>query len=279
MLDREPPVRDVPPHVAEVNPGPTLGPPHGSLRDRVAVVSGGTGNVGRFLVSALLHAGARVIVPSRSEAKLKDLLGGYSRLPAHRDQKHRLRGLVGNITDETEGPAIVKRILREEGRLDAAVASLGRFVPTRNVLSASRSELEAAVEGYLMAHFGAAKAILPVLRVDGGSYTFIQGPLAFEVWSKEASLVSVASSAQAMLARALMEEESQDPPPDRSRVRVNEVVMYAPVGWDDHDGGPLKPEHIGAFVARLMSDEAKGVHGRSIHLKSPGQVHAPWSEV
>jgi len=279
MLDRETTDRDVPPPGAEAALRPATGIPHGSLRGKVTLVSGGTGNVGRFLVSALLHSGARVIVPSRSEGKLEDLLAGYRREPAPRGRGGRLRGVLGNITDEVEGPRMVDRILHEEGRLDAAVASLGRFVPTRSVLSASRSELSAAVDGYLMAHFGAAKAILPALRTSGGSYTFIQGPLAFDIWSKEASLVSVASSAQAMLARALMEEEAGDQPAGRSRVRVNEVVMYAPVGWDDRKGGPLRPEHIGAFVARLASEEAKHVHGRSIHLKSPAQVHAPWPEV
>jgi NAD(P)-dependent dehydrogenase (short-subunit alcohol dehydrogenase family) len=255
------------------------GLPDGVLQGKVTVVAGGTGNVGRYLVSSLLGAGATVIVPSRSAEKLEAFMEGHRKHAGRPHADDRLRPLVGNIADEVEGPQLVDRILEEEGRLDGAVASLGRFVPTRSILSAEPAELSAAVDGYLMAHFGAARAILPALRDSGGSYTFIQGPLAFDIWSSEASLVSVATSAQAMLARAIMAEEAEQQTAGRPSVRVNELVMYAAVGWGDEKRGPLEPEHIGAFVARLMSDEAEDAHGMSIHLKTPSQLDAPWSQL
>ena len=45
------------------------------LTDKTVVVPGGTGNVGEGIVRQFLRAGARVIVPSRSESRLNDLRG------------------------------------------------------------------------------------------------------------------------------------------------------------------------------------------------------------
>ena len=50
--------------------------PHGveqSLADCTTLVAGGTGNVGRHVVRALLERGATVVVPSRSPARLDAL--------------------------------------------------------------------------------------------------------------------------------------------------------------------------------------------------------------
>ena len=43
------------------------------LNDKAVVVAGGTGNVGAFIVRALLERGATVAVPSRSGRKLVEL--------------------------------------------------------------------------------------------------------------------------------------------------------------------------------------------------------------
>lgn len=98
----------------------------------------------------------------------------------------------------------------------------------------------------------------------------IQGPLAFDIWSPEASLVSIATAAQAMLARAIMAEEDAAGQP---AVRVNELVLHSAVGWDDAEKrSPVKPMDIGRFVARMAAPAASELRGQTIHLKSPDQL-------
>jgi len=240
-------------------------PESGFLAGRTILVAGGSGNVGRHIVTALLEANARVVVPTRSPEKLEKIRR------MHGQEAEGPIAILGDIADEEDGARILDEVLSEGATLDGAVASLGAFVPTRSILSASRADLSRAVEGYLMAHHGAARHLIPLLRESAGSYTMIQGPLAFEIWSAEASLVSVATAAQAMLARAIMKEEAavDDPP----RVRVNEVVLHSAVGWGDADKrSPLEPIDIGRYVAHLASPSATEIHGRTIHLESPDQV-------
>ena len=238
-----------------------------------AVVAGGSGNVGRYLVGALLDAGASVIVPSRSEDKLEEI----KRVQGNAGNG-RLFPLLGNIADESEGPRLVERIRKQVGPFHGAVASLGGFVSTPSVLGSSRAQLQTAVDGYLMAHFGVARALIPALEETRGSYTFINGPLAFDLWAPQSALVSIATAGQAMLARAVMketasEESSNADPASAARVRVNELVIHTAVGWGEADKkSPVRPEDIGRYVSHLMSDAGSGVHGRTIHLKSPEQL-------
>jgi NAD(P)-dependent dehydrogenase (short-subunit alcohol dehydrogenase family) len=229
------------------------------LAGRTALIAGGTGNVGRYLVGGLLDVGATVIVPSRSRERLERLWASIG--PGRGD---RLITIEGDIGEEQQAARLLDEVVSRAGPLDAAVASLGRFVPAPSVLSAPLSDLEQVLDGYLVAHFVVARTVIPALEKTGGSYTFINGPLAFEPMFPGTGLVSIATAAQAMLARTVM-KESQGAP-----LRVNEVVLYTSFGWgdDDRKANPVRHEDVGRYVAYLISDRGAAVRGRTIHLDS-----------
>jgi NAD(P)-dependent dehydrogenase (short-subunit alcohol dehydrogenase family) len=229
------------------------------LTGKRILVPGGTGNVGRHLVDAVLAAEGTAIVLSRSAEKLEALAQRH-------DGAHdgRLVPLLGDIADEHQASALLERA----GPLHGAVASLGSFVatPDTGVLSSTRADLQRALDGYVAAHLAAAQAIIPALAPHGGGYVTIQGPLAFEALFATTALVSVATAAQAMLARVLMHELAESP------VRVNEVVIYTSLGWGNDDQGAVTGADIGRYVTYLLSDAAAGVRGQRIHLMTPAQV-------
>jgi NAD(P)-dependent dehydrogenase (short-subunit alcohol dehydrogenase family) len=230
-----------------------------ALTDKRILVAGGTGNVGRHLVDAVLAADGTAIVLSRSAEKLETLAQRH-------DGAHdgRLVPLLGDIADEHQASALLK----QAGPLHGAVASLGSFVaaPDTGVLATSRGDLQRALDGYVAAHLAAAQAIIPALAPQGGGYVTIQGPLAFEALFTTTGLVSVATAAQAMLARVLMQELAESP------VRVNEVVIYTSLGWGNDDQGAVTGADIGRYVTYLLSDAGARVRGQRIHLMSPAQV-------
>lgn len=242
------------------------------LEGRNIVVAGGTGNVGRYVVGGLLEAGATVAVPSRSPDKLEaiEALG-------QNGSTGRVVTVEGDVTDEEDGARIVRQLRDEVGPLHGAVASLGGFVPVPSILEASREQLATAMEGYVRAHLGAAQNLVPALE-SGGGYLFVNGPLAYDLWSPEASLVSVVTAAQAMLAQAVAKEvdeagsESARSLPS-APPRVNELVIYTAVGWGEADKrSPVSPRDIGRYVARLLSEQAESTRGETIHLRSPDQL-------
>jgi hypothetical protein len=123
-----------------------------------------------------------------------------------------------------------------------------------------------AFDGYIGAHLATARAVIPALEPGGGGYVTIQGPLAYEPLFTTTGLVSVATAAQGMLARVLMKELAE------SRLRVNQVVIYASLGWGNDDQSPVSGADIGRYVIYLLSDAGAGARGQTIHLMSPTQV-------
>ena len=232
------------------------------------VVAGGTGNVGSFVVRALLERDATVVVPSRSDEKL-DGLREHLRQRVDAAALDRLHTFVGDLSDEAETAGLRQRIVETVGRPNAVLASLGTFVATRSLLDASPRELRRALDGYLLAHFQVARAFLPILRESGGTYVFVQGPLAFEPWENSgADLVSIATAGQHMLFRALAQELKDSP------AQIVELVNHAFIrDRTTQPSSPLPGEAVGAYAAYLLSGTAsEAVHGQSIHLRSLEQL-------
>lgn len=234
------------------------------LNDRAIVVAGGTGNVGSFITGELLKRGTTVAVPSRSEEKLDGLREHLAQQIGDTDLE-RLHTLVGNVGEEAGAEALREQITSEVGAPDGVVASLGQLVPAPSLLKASTDDLKQVLNGYLLAHFVAARTFLPGLTERGGTYVFIQGPLAFEPWEgSEADLVSIATAGQQMLFRTLAQELDDTP------ARVVELVSHAFIRErQTQPSSPIPGEAVGAFAASLLSDEADAeIHGKSIPLRS-----------
>lgn len=233
--------------------------PSDLLSGKKVVIAGGTGSVGRQLVEACLSGGATVVVPSRSAEKIDTLRSGLQP-----DWGSRLLTVEGDLGDPEDAARITHKIVDLTGSVDAAVASLGGFVPAPSILKAPLGDLQYALDGYLVAHFLVAQALIPVLNKSNSSYTFINGPLAFSPLFPGSGLISIATAGQAMLARVVMKELAED------STRVNELVLYTSFGWgDDKRGkGTVSQEDVGRYTAYLVSDHGEEVRGQTIHLNS-----------
>jgi NAD(P)-dependent dehydrogenase (short-subunit alcohol dehydrogenase family) len=245
--------------------------PSDLLAGRRALVAGGSGNVGRWVTAALIRAGATVAVPSRSAERLAVLRSHVGAAGADR-----LITVVGDVGDEADAERVRNRVVEQIGGLDAVVASLGGYVPAPSVLASPVADLRRALEGYVVAHFVVARTLIPVLEERGGSYTFINGLLAFQPRFPGTGLISISSAAQAMLARVVMKER------ESAAVRVNELVLYTSFGRADdaaRNAGGVAREDVARAAAWLASDEAREVRGRTIHLEEAALVPgmAEWS--
>ncbi len=237
------------------------------LKNSIVVVAGGTGNVGSFLVKELLKNGATVAVPSRSQKNL-EVLKVHLKQYLNDDTLSRLHGFVGDIGDEEKSETIYEEIEKNLGAPDAAVASLGKFIPAPTLLDASVKDLHEVVDGYLTGHFVVARTFLKRFKEMGGSYIIINGPLALKPWKDSGSgLISIATAGQQMLFRTLAQEL------EGTKAKVTELITHAFIrNKETQPGSPLPGEAVGEFVSFLISDEAGNVHGKSIQLRSVDQL-------
>jgi NAD(P)-dependent dehydrogenase (short-subunit alcohol dehydrogenase family) len=214
------------------------------------LVAGGTGGVGEAIVRALLRAGHRVIVPSRSAQRLDRL-----RADAGSGAMGELVTFSGEIGTLAGAHAIRDRCVAEFGRLDVLVPSLGGWWEG-DLLDATPDVWDAVMDEMLRTHFVFAHVFVPVLRAQagGGRYIGIGGGAAyFPV--RRSSLVSIAAAAQLMLTRALRAEV-----PD-AHVDVLELVVDGPVRTRDSEA-IAQPDWIPAdAVAAIVVELAE--FGRS----------------
>jgi NAD(P)-dependent dehydrogenase (short-subunit alcohol dehydrogenase family) len=229
------------------------------LGDKFVVVVGGTGNVGSFVVKSLLDAGARVAVPSRSQARMEELLVHLA--DSGTKQTRDLLPMIGDVGTEA-GAAQVRTGMLKIGEPDAIIASLGTWQSAPAISAASTDQLNKVLADYLIAHFTAAKALLSSLAAKRGSYIFINGPLAFDLWPGS-SLVSVATAAQHMLFRAFAKEQ------EGGVINVIELVNHAYIrNRETQPESTVSGEAIGRAIADLIAGAAPGYRGVSVDIDS-----------
>lgn len=212
-------------------------PPH---LDRVVVVAGGTGLVGRHVVRALLEAGARVLVPSRRPVAEVGELGSWA--PA--DRLHLVH--VPSWDDPAE---LLEAAAR--WRPDAAVASLGGWWIGTELVDLAPDTWRRLVADHLTAHFLAARTLAPLVA-DGADpvYLALNGAAAREPMALSGP-VSVAGAGQTMLLDVLRRETIGQ------RVRFHELAVLAAVAGDERNLDPdrtVSGAAVGAAALRVLTE-------------------------
>src|SRR5690606_22502186 len=128
---------------------------------RVAVVTGGTGGLGRAVVDALLGAGWTVHVPWRTRAHADALAAAMG------DRAHRLRLTEADVSSARDVERLFAEVDRSAGRLDALCNLAGGFEAAS--LADTTPELwERMAAMNATTAFLCARAAAPRLRDSGG---------------------------------------------------------------------------------------------------------------
>src|SRR5688572_24700526 len=130
-----------------------------SLDGARVVVAGGAGGVGEGIVRSLLRQGARVVVPSRSEEKLRGLEAYCRDIPTGE-----LIPLVGDLGEEGNARDLQNRIYEKFRELDLAVASLGGWSQGNPLTSVDMATWNRVLRDNLTSHFLALKILVPLLH-------------------------------------------------------------------------------------------------------------------
>lgn len=138
--------------------------------NRVAVVTGGSGGIGRCTAAALHRAGCTVYELSRRDI-----------------QAEGINHLTADIKDEAQVRAAIEAVMEREGRIDILVNNAGFGISGAAELtesSASHAQLELNVFGM----DNVTRAVLPIMRAQGGGrivcMSSIAGivPIPFQLW-------------------------------------------------------------------------------------------------
>ncbi|HTG32052.1 MAG TPA: SDR family oxidoreductase [Thermoanaerobaculia bacterium] len=235
-----------------------------SLEGAKVVVAGGAGGVGEGIVRALLKHGARVLVPSRSEEKLRGLQAYCQDVPTGE-----LLPLVGDLGDEESARTLQSKIYEQFRELDLAVASLGGWWQGKPLTSVDMATWERILRENLTAHFLAVKMLVPLLHPKTGSYVHVNGFGAEQPFPM-AGPVAMAAAAQKSMALTLAEELSP------TGIRVYELIL-GPIQTRRRQGQGQKdwytPEEVGEEIAGLVTQRNGEIVHRLLSKRDAWQVN------
>lgn len=144
-----------------------------SLRDRVVLVTGAAGDIGRAMARRFLAAGARVALVDRDAAGLADCLAGLAdclagTAGAWPAGDARAITLLADIADEHAAQSAVATAVRRFGTLHVLVNNAARVTPQFPVGAIPVDEWRATLEVNLTGAWLMARAALPHLAAAGG---------------------------------------------------------------------------------------------------------------
>jgi NAD(P)-dependent dehydrogenase (short-subunit alcohol dehydrogenase family) len=229
------------------------------FHDKVVLVAGGTGALGRAVSLAFLAEGARVAVTYRQVKEFEVLRR------AAEDRGTALIRCELDVTNVAATEALAQRIVAEHGRIDVLVNAVGAYAGGTPLWETAPEVFERMLSLNLRAGFALARAIVPaMLRQRSGAVVNVASKAAFDHGAGAAAYAASKAAAVAMIDSLAADVKGQG-------VRVNSVV---PSIFDTEENRKAmpgadfsrwpKPEEIARVVLFLCSDEARLIHGASV---------------
>jgi NAD(P)-dependent dehydrogenase (short-subunit alcohol dehydrogenase family) len=230
------------------------------FRDKVALVAGGTGALGREIAMAFLGADARVAVTYRQREEFDGLLAA-----AGPGDAARLAGIATDVTDAKAGAAVVEELVAEHGRLDILVNAVGAYAGGKKVWEDDLATYERMMALNLQSGFALARAVLPVMIRQNRGWIVNVASRAGYGHSPGAALYAASKAGALALFDSLADEVKP------YAINVNSVVpsiMDTPANrrampTADPARWP-KTQEIARVVLFLCSAEARVIHGAAI---------------
>jgi len=228
------------------------------MNERVAIVVGAGGELGRATAQTLAAAGFTVVGVDRNEAGLKELPDGIRREP-------------GDATDPAVARTIVDRIATEVGPPEVLVNTIGTY-HLGEALTATPEDLRLMIDVNLGAALWLTQAAAAYMREHGsGAVVHVSARPGLEPTAGMATY-SVSKAALAHLTRVLDLELRP------LGIRVNAV---APLLLDTAKNRPyltpellaqaVSPQAIAGIIAFLVSDAAAPISGAVVPAYGPSK--------
>jgi NAD(P)-dependent dehydrogenase (short-subunit alcohol dehydrogenase family) len=228
--------------------------------DKVVLVAGGTGALGREVAMAFLEAGAHVAVTYKVSAEFDAFVAAAERTGTNPPE-----GVSLDVTDVAAVATYVADLAARRGRLDILVNAVGGYGGGKNVWEASAADYDRMMALNLKAGFALTHGVVPVMIRQNRGWIVNVASKAGYGHSPGAALYAASKAAALVLIESLAEEVKP------YNINVNSIV---PSIFDtaanrksmpnaDFSKWP-KPEQIARVVLFLCSEDGRLIHGAAV---------------
>ena len=231
-----------------------------NFHDKMVLVAGGTGGLGREVTMAFLEAGARVLVTYRRAEELAAVVSSAERIGAKPPE-----GTAVDVTDLAAVEQFVAGAVKKFGRIDVLVNAVGGYAGGTNVWEVDPRVYDQMLQLNLKAGFALACAVVPVMiRQNRGWIVNVASKAAVDHGAGGALYAASKAGALALFDSLAAEVKAHN-------INVNSVLPSiidtaanrAAMPQADFSKWP-KPEEIARVILFLCSEEALVIHGAAI---------------
>jgi NAD(P)-dependent dehydrogenase (short-subunit alcohol dehydrogenase family) len=231
------------------------------LADRVVLITGATGPLGRALVAAFAAEGCRLGLVGTDEERLAGVASDLGLDAA------RWAPAAGDLRRPDDAKAVVAAVEARFERVDALLHAVGGFAGGTPVAELDLAEMGSMLDQHLWTTLDAIQAVLPgMVERRWGRIVAVSTPVATNPAAKMASY-AVAKAAEEALLRTVAREVGG------TGVTAN-LVLVKKIDSDHEretapspkNAGWTTPEEIATVIRQLCSDEAGSINGARIPL-------------
>jgi NAD(P)-dependent dehydrogenase (short-subunit alcohol dehydrogenase family) len=225
-----------------------------ALEGKVALITGASGGLGRFITEAFLAAGAKVVGVSRSIQASDFPHPGFTALPADLSDGEAARKMAGDA---------VARF----GRVDVLVHAMGGFAGGQSVDGTDDATLDQMLDLNYRSAFFVARAVLPHMRRQGGGRILA---VASRQAVEPGAMVGAYSASKAALVALVRAIALENKDRDISANTVLPGTMDTPANRTANPKGDpslwVQPAQVAALLVHLASDAGAQVTGAAIPI-------------
>ncbi|HEX4424147.1 MAG TPA: SDR family NAD(P)-dependent oxidoreductase [Terriglobales bacterium] len=184
------------------------------LRDKVAIVTGGTRGIGYGIAQAFLSEGAKVFICGRQEDKLKVALNSLS---ANRSAS--VDGIPADVSRYQDCRKLIEAAVARFGRIDILVNNAGVGHVYKPIDQISPEVWDTTIGTNLSGTFYCCREAVPLMRKAGSGYIFNISSTASIVRFAGGSAYNASKSGLTGLTETLVKDVRYD------GIRVSEIVI------------------------------------------------------
>jgi len=230
-----------------------------TFKDRVALIAGGTGGLGRAVSQAFLAAGAKVIATYRNKQEfdeLKKMAGAGA---------SNLVGSDVDVTDEAAVQKFISTVAKENSRLDFLVNAVGTYAGGVKLWEMDPDVFNQQLKLNLISGYVLCRAVVPfMIKQRSGAIVNVASKAALDHAAGAAAYAASKAAAMAMMNSLAADLKG-------SGVRVNSIlpsIIDTPANRKVMPGADFaqwpKPEDIARVILFLCGDDARVIHGAAI---------------
>ncbi len=232
-----------------------------TLKNRVAVITGASGGLGRVVTRQFAEYGVQLALLGRNLKSLTQLAGEL-RLPEQSYLAH-----ASDLSEPHAARVAGDAILAKFGRIDILLHLVGGWVGGQTVIDIPLDDVSNMLQQHFWTSFYLAQAFVPILVSNHwGRFIVVSSPLASRPQAKTASY-AIGKAAQETLMMTLAQELKG------TGVTTNVILVRTIDVKHERDREPASPkatwttpEEITSAILYLCSDEAHMVNGARIPL-------------